>query len=52
LSLCFSSVPRHEGVLGAEVQLHAFLTSALGGGVQLHAQAALPLGYEALISFE
>jgi hypothetical protein len=28
----FVSAPRHEDVVGVEVQRHAFLTSALGGG--------------------
>jgi hypothetical protein len=33
LSLCFFNwKPFHEGVLGVEVQLHTFSTSALGGG--------------------
>jgi hypothetical protein len=32
MSLLFNWAPRHEGVLGVELQLHAFLTSAPDGG--------------------
>jgi hypothetical protein len=40
---------RHEDVGGEEVQLHAFLTSALDGSGQLQAPVGLSQGKEPLV---
>jgi hypothetical protein len=49
-SLCLTKQHTTKAYWGVEVELHAFLTSALDGGEgQLHAPAALPAGREPLL---
>jgi len=50
LSLCFNWPPRHKGVLGVEVQLHAFLISTLDECKwSASSPAVLPPGKEPLV---